>query len=117
MDPYGRSVTDDNFSWKRNEEKIREEAALDELYVIRTSLAKSAMSSEKSVEAYKSLANVERAFRSLKTVDLEIRPIYHRLPDRVKSHVFLCMLAYYVELSMGVKIPPFWGNEISPPGG
>ena len=100
------TIADDNFSWKRNEEKIREEAALDGLYVIRTSLAKSEMSSEKSVEAYKSLANVERAFRSLKTVDLEIRPIYHRLSDRVKSHVFLCMLAYYVEWQMKQKLAP-----------
>ncbi|MCL4485140.1 MAG: IS1634 family transposase [Nitrospirae bacterium] len=100
------TIADDNFSWKRNEEKIREEAALDGLYVIRTSLAKSAMSSEKSVEAYKSLANVERAFRSLKTVDLEIRPIYHRLSDRVRGHVFLCMLAYYVEWQMKQKLAP-----------
>ena len=100
------TIADDNFSWKRNEEKIREEAALDGLYVIRTSLAKSEMSSEKSVEAYKSLANVERAFRSLKTVDLEIRPIYHRLSDRVRGHVFLCMLAYYVEWQMKQKLAP-----------
>ena len=100
------TITDDSFSWKRNEEKIREEAALDGLYVIRTSLAGSVMSPEKSVEAYKSLAKVERAFRSLKTVDLEIRPIYHRLSDRVKSHVFLCMLAYYVEWQMKQKLAP-----------
>ena len=100
------TIADDIFSWKRNVEKIREEAALDGLYVIRTSLTKSEMSSEKSVEAYKSLANVERAFRSLKTVDLEIRPIYHRLSDRVKSHVFLCMLAYYVEWQMKQKLAP-----------
>ena len=100
------TIADDIFSWKRNDEKIREEAALDGLYVIRTSLAKSAMSSEKSVEAYKSLANVERAFRSLKTVDLEIRPIYHRLSDRVRGHVFLCMLAYYVEWQMKQKLAP-----------
>lgn len=100
------TITDDSFSWTRNEEKIREEAALDGLYVIRTSLDKSMMSSEKSVEAYKSLATVERAFRSLKTVDLEIRPIYHRLSDRVKGHVFLCMLAYYVEWQMKQKLAP-----------
>ena len=100
------TIADDSVSWKRNEEKVRDEAALDGLYVIRTSLAKSAMSAEKSVGAYKSLANVERAFRSLKTVDLEIRPIYHRLSDRVKSHVFLCMLAYYVEWQMKQKLAP-----------
>lgn len=100
------TITDDSFSWKRNAEKIQDEAALDGLYVIRTSLAKSVMSPEKSVEAYKSLATVERAFRSLKTVDLEIRPIYHRLSDRVKSHVFLCMLSYYAEWQMKQKLAP-----------
>ncbi len=105
------TIAEDSFSWKRNEEKIRDEAALDGLYVIRTSLAKHVMSSEKTVEAYKGLANVERAFRSLKTVDLEIRPIYHRLSDRVKSHVFLCMLAYYVEWQMKQKLAPLLFSE------
>ena len=100
------TITDDSFFWTRNEEKIREEAALDGLYVIRTSLAKEVLGPEKTVGAYKSLAQVERAFRSLKTVDLEIRPIYHRLSDRVKSHVFLCMLAYYVEWQMKQKLAP-----------
>ncbi len=100
------TIEDDSFSWKRNEDKIREEAALDGLYVIRTSLEKSEMTSEKTVGAYKSLSSVERAFRSLKTVDLEIRPIYHRMTDRVKSHVFLCMLAYYVEWQMKQKLAP-----------
>ena len=100
------TIEDDSFSWKRNEDKIREEAALDGLYVIRTSLEKSEMTSEKTVGAYKSLSSVERAFRSLKTVDLEIGPIYHRMTDRVKSHVFLCMLAYYVEWQMKQKLAP-----------
>ncbi|EQD24360.1 MAG: transposase IS1634 family protein, partial [Leptospirillum sp. Group IV 'UBA BS'] len=67
---------------------------------------KEVQSPEKTVEAYKSLSQVERAFRSLKTVDLEIRPIYHRLSDRVKAHVFLCMLAYYVEWQMKQKLQP-----------
>ena len=100
------TITDGSFSWKRKDEKIEEEAALDGLYVIRTSLAKEVQSPEKTVEAYKSLSQVERAFRSLKTVDLEIRPIYHRLSDRVKAHVFLCMLAYYVEWQMKQKLQP-----------
>jgi hypothetical protein len=100
------TITDDSFSWQRNDEKIREEEALDGLYVIRTSLAKEVQSPEKTVEAYKSLSQVERAFRSLKTVDLEIRPITHRLSDRVKAHVFLCMLAYYVEWQMKQKLQP-----------
>ena len=97
---------DDRFLFRRNEEKIREEAALDGLYVIRTSLSQETLAAEKIVGAYKSLAQVERAFRSLKTVDLEIRPIYHRLTDRVKGHVFLCMLAYYVEWQMKQKLAP-----------
>ncbi len=100
------TITDGSFSWKRKDEKIEEEAALDGLYVIRTSLAKEVQSPEKTVEAYKSLSQVERAFRSLKTVDLEIRPIYHRLSDRVKAYVFLCMLAYYVEWQMKQKLQP-----------
>ncbi|WP_053765477.1 IS1634 family transposase [Leptospirillum ferriphilum] len=97
---------DDHFAWKRNEEKIHEEASLDGLYVIRTSLEKGVLGPEKTVGAYKALSQVERAFRSIKTVDLEIRPIYHRLTDRVKSHVFLCMLAYYVEWQMKRKLAP-----------
>ena len=97
---------DNRFSWKRNEEKIREEAALDGLYVIRTSLSQKVMGADKTVGDYKSLSQVERAFRSLKTVDVEIRPIYHRLTDRVKGHVFLCMLAYYVEWQMKQKLAP-----------
>ena len=100
------TFADDGFSFRRNEEKIREEAALDGLYVIRTSLEKEILGAEKTVGAYKALSQVERAFRSLKTVDLEIRPIYHRLSDRVKGHVFLCMLAYYVEWTMKQKLAP-----------
>ena len=97
---------DDRFIWNRNEEKIREEAALDGLYVIRTSLSQEVLGAEKTVGAYKSLSQVERAFRSGKQVDVEIRPIYHRLSDRVKAHVFLCMLAYYVEWQMKQKLAP-----------
>ncbi|WP_148274318.1 IS1634 family transposase [Leptospirillum ferriphilum] len=103
---FDLTFEDDSFSWTRNEEKIREEASLDGLYVIRTSLSQEILGPEKTVGAYKSLAQVERAFRSIKTVDLEIRPIYHRMTDRVKSHVFLCMLAYYVEWQMKQKLAP-----------
>ena len=99
-------IADDSFSYRRKEEEIREEAALDGLYVIRTSVPQEAMTAEETVGAYKSLAHVERAFRSLKTVDLEIRPIYHRLSERVKGHIFLCMLAYYVEWQMKRKLAP-----------
>lgn len=100
------AIEDASFSYRRKEEAIREEAALDGLYVIRTSVPQEAMTAEEAVGAYKSLVQVERAFRSLKTVDLEIRPIYHRLSDRVKAHVFLCMLAYYVEWQMKRKLAP-----------
>ena len=100
------TIADTAFSYRRKEAAIREEAALDGLYVIRTSVPKESMTAEEAVGAYKSLSQVERAFRSLKTVDLEIRPIYHRLSDRVKAHVFLCMLAYYVEWQMKRKLAP-----------
>jgi len=95
-----------SFSYSRNEAKIAEEAALDGIYVVRTSVEPESLSSETTVRAYKSLAKVERAFRSLKTVDLHIRPIFHRLDDRIRAHVFLCMLAYYVEWHMRERLSP-----------
>ncbi len=86
-----------SFSFCRKEEQIAEEAALDGLYVIRTSVAETEFSSVETVRTYKNLSQVERAFRSLKTVDLQIRPIFHHTDDRIRGHVFLCMLTYYVE--------------------
>lgn len=94
------------FSYRRNEPKIRQEAALDGIYVIRTSVEAQALSSDGTVRAYKDLSKVERAFRSLKTVDLKVRPIYHWLDGRIRAHVFLCMLAYYVEWHMREKLAP-----------
>lgn len=91
------SIEDDSFSYRRQEEQITREAALDGLYVVRTSLRPETLSAEQTVAAYKNLSQVEWAFRSLKTMDLHVRPIYHWKDDRIKSHVFLCMLAYYVE--------------------
>jgi hypothetical protein len=79
---------------------------LDGIYVIRTSVSTQQLSTEDTVLSYKRLAQVERAFRSLKTVDLKVRPIYHRLADRVRSHVFICMLAYYVEWHMRRALAP-----------
>jgi len=93
-------IKEESLSYRRNANKISEEAALDGLYLIRTSVPEEAFTAESAVRAYKDLAKVERAFRSLKTVDLKVRPIYHRLEDRVRAHVFLCMLAYYVEWPM-----------------
>lgn len=88
------------FAWRRNDESVGAEAALDGLYVIRTALAVEQMDGAQVVRNYKALTQVERAFRSLKTVDLKIRPIHHRLENRVRAHIFLCMLAYYVEWHM-----------------
>jgi transposase len=91
------TITDDSFSFHRNEAKIKQEQLLDGLYVVRTSVASQTMNSDDVVETYKSLSQVERAFRCMKTVDLQLRPIYHHNDDRIRAHVFLCMLAYYVE--------------------
>ena len=99
-------ITDGSFTYRRNVEKIAEEAALDGIYVVRTSVSKEVLDAESSVWAYKKLSEVERAFRSYKTVDLKVRPIYHYLADRVRAHVFLCMLAYYVEWHMRDKLAP-----------
>ena len=93
-------ITEDSFSYRRDEEKITQEAALDGFYVIRTSVSEDLLESESTVRAYKDLSKVERAFRSLKTVDLKVRPIYHWLENRVRAHVFLCMLTYYLEWHM-----------------
>ncbi len=93
-------IQDRSFSYKRKHESIAQEAALDGLYVIRTSVKAELMERDGCVRSYKFLTGCERAFRSLKTVDLKIRPIHHRLADRVRAHIFLCMLAYYVEWHM-----------------
>jgi len=94
------AIGDTTFSFSRKSEAIAAEAALDGLYIIRTSVPAAQMEAPQCVRNYKSLANVERAFRSLKTIDLKVRPIHHRTADRVRAHIFLCMLAYYVEWHM-----------------
>lgn len=91
------AIDERTFSFARNRARIAQEAALDGLYVIRTSVPVTHMDSAECVRHYKALANVERAFRSLKGIDLKVRPIHHRLEKRVRAHLFLCMLAYYVE--------------------
>ena len=90
-------ITDDRFEYSRNQEKIDVEVSLDGLYTIRSNVEATQMSPEQVVAHYKNLASVERAFRSLKSIDLRVRPINHRLADRVRSHIFICMLAYYIE--------------------
>ncbi len=90
-------IGEHSFVFERKHDAIAAEAALDGIYIIRTSLDAQRMEAADCVRNYKALANVERAFRSLKTVDLKIRPIHHRTADRVRAHILLCMLAYYVE--------------------
>ncbi|MGH8202665.1 MAG: IS1634 family transposase [Steroidobacteraceae bacterium] len=94
------TIEEQRFDFKVLEDQVAAEAALDGLYVIRTNVPKKQMSAADTVRSYKGLCDVERAFRSLKTVDLKIRPIHHRLDDRVRAHIFLCMLAYYLEWHM-----------------
>jgi len=91
------TISETSFSFRRRAETIASEARLDGIYVIRTSLSAEAMSASDAVRAYKDLARVERAFRTLKSVDLQIRPVHHWIEPRVRAHVFLCMLGYYVE--------------------
>ncbi len=98
--------TDDSFSWTRNEGRVAAEAALDGIYIIRTSVPAGALSTEETIQSYKDLSRVERAFRSYKTVDLKVRPVHHRLEGRVRAHVFLCMLSYYVEWHMRRALAP-----------
>lgn len=103
---YELAITDDSLTWRRKDAAIAAEARLDGIYVIRTNLPATVLTAEQTVGAYKSLARVERAFRCLKTVDLEIRPIYHWTEPRVRAHVLLCMLAYYVEFHMRRALAP-----------
>ena len=94
---FRHTIEDGKLSWSRRDEAIAQEAQLDGIYVIRTSEAAAQLSAADTVRGYKSLAHVERAFRSLKGMDLLIRPIRHRTEERVPAHIFLCLLAYYVE--------------------
>jgi len=93
-------IKDDSFSFEINQEAVDAEAALDGIYVVRSSVSTETMDADQTVRSYKLLSNVERAFRCFKSVDLMVRPIHHRLEDRVRAHIFLCMLAYYVQWSM-----------------
>ena len=100
------TITDKNLTFERKTEQIDAEALLDGIYVLRTDLEPKTLDATSTVRAYKDLANVERAFRSLKTVDLEVRPIHHRRADRVRAHVLLCMLAYHLEWHMRRALKP-----------
>jgi transposase len=104
-------ITAERFTYQRNAERIAAESALDGLYVIRTSVSKETLNATETVRAYKDLASVERAFRSFKSIDLKVRPIYHHLAKRVRAHVFLCMLAYYVQWHMRERLAPLLFDE------
>jgi len=106
-------ITDDAVSWRRDEQKIADEAALDGIYVIRTSLPPDALGTDAAVESYKALENVERVFRGLNS-DLLIRPIRHRLEDRVRAHVLIRMLAYYITWHMQHKLAPMLFKDDDP---
>jgi Transposase DDE domain len=103
---FDLTIADDRLAFARKRDEIAQEAALDGLYAVRTSLPEETLGDEAAVKTYKSLSMVEPAFRCLKTVDLHVRPIHHWLGDRVRAHVFLCMLAYYVEWHMRARLAP-----------
>ncbi|UPK32159.1 IS1634 family transposase (plasmid) [Bradyrhizobium sp. 186] len=100
------AITDTSFDFSRIEDAIANEASLDGFYVLRTNVPAENLDTAATVRAYKSLAQVERAFRTIKTVELEVRPIHHRLAGRVRAHVFLCMLAYYIVWHMRRALAP-----------
>lgn len=110
-------IEENRFSYQRREDQIQAEAALDGIYVIRTSLPAEKASAEQTVRYYKDLSVVERAFRSFKSVDLKVRPIYHHSADRVRAHVLLCMLAYYVEWHMRQLLAPILFDDHQPAAG
>lgn len=110
-------IRNNGFTYERNQASIERESALDGIYVIRTTVPTASASSEQAVRHYKELSNVERAFRSLKSVDLKIRPIHHHLEERVCAHVFLCMLAYYVEWHMRRALASMLFDDQEPEAG
>ena len=109
-------VTDDALTFSRNTTKIADEARLDGVYVIRTSLPPEAINAEETVAAYKSLAHVEQAFRMLKSSGLQVRPIHVYTPDHVRGHVFLCALACHIEWHLRQQLAPLLFEEDDPEG-
>jgi hypothetical protein len=112
---FDLEITDDSFAFTRNQENIDTEAALDGVYVIRTSVDAGALSPAGAVKAYKDLAGIERDFRSIKTDDLQVRPIHHRLEDRVKAHLLICMLARYLIWHLRKAWAPLTFTDENPP--
>jgi hypothetical protein len=112
---FDLQISDTSFAWTRRHDQIAAEAALDGIYVIRTSVTAATLDTAAAVEAYKRLAGVERDFRSLKTVDLELRPIHHRLDGRVRAHVLVCMLACYLVWHLRQALAPLCFTDQAPP--
>ena len=111
---FRTTITDDTFTFRRDDDKIAAEQQLDGLYIVRSNVEPEQFDAAQTVRAYKDLSKVERAFRSLKSVDLKVRPIHHRRPDRVRAHVLLCMLAYYVEWHMRLALAPVLFDDHDP---
>lgn len=107
-DPDEKKSRNHQLVWNLDEEKIKSEQRLDGCYIIRTDVSAECMGQEEVVAGYKALGNVERAFRNLKTTQLEIRPVYHKLDDRIKAHAFLCVLAYYVQWHLVERVRPIF---------
>ena len=105
-------ITENSFSYRQKKEAIASEEALDGVYIIRTPVSDDVLNKVETVKAYKGLSKVEQAFRCLKTIDLKVRPIYHYLDHRVKAHIFLCFLAYYVEWHMREALAPILFEEV-----
>ncbi len=112
---FDTTISDDSFTYHRNEAAIDAEAALDGIYVIRTSVDAATLTPADVVESYKDLANIERDFRSIKTDDLQVRPIRHRLTDRVKAHLLICMLARYLVWHLRKAWAPLTFTDENPP--
>lgn len=110
-----REIAEGHFSYRRDQAKIEAEAALDGIYVVRSNVSTQTLSEEALVRSYKLLARVERAFRTMKSVDLQVRPVHHRLADRVRAHVFICMLAYYLRWHLEREWAPLLYRDEQPP--
>jgi transposase len=113
---FRTTITDNSFAYERDQDRISQEALLDGFYVVRTPVAVDDMAPEQVVRCYKNLSTVEQAFRLMKSIDLRIRPIFHWREDRVRSHAFLCMLAYYVDWHMRRDLAPLLFEDDDPEG-
>jgi hypothetical protein len=111
------TIEDGLFQWERNADTIQQEAQLDGIYVIRTSETKDRLTAEETVRRYKSLSHVEQTFRAMKGIDILVRPIRHRTLERVPAHIFLCMLAYYVQWHMRRVLAPMLFEDHELPAG